>query len=51
MYHEILKQNHISSATFRRRLKVGWSLEKALYTPVDETKSHPKSHVIKVGSI
>ena len=42
MYHEILKANHISSATFRRRLKVGWSLEKALYTPVDETKSHPK---------
>lgn len=41
-YYEILKANHISSATFRRRLKVGWSLEKALYTPVDETKSHPK---------
>ena len=51
MYHEILKANHISSATFRRRLKVGWSLEKALYTPVDETKSHPKMHVIKEGSI
>ena len=51
MYHEILKQNHISSATFRRRLKVGWSLEKALYTPVNKTKSHPKTHIIKVGSI
>lgn len=42
MYHEILKTNHISSAAFRRRLKSGWSLEKALYTPIDETKSHPK---------
>lgn len=43
MYHEILKANHISSPTFRRRLKCGWSIEKALYTPVDETKSHPKN--------
>lgn len=43
MYHEILKQNHISSSTFRHRLKLGWSLEKALYTTVDKTKSHPKN--------
>ena len=36
------EETEIPKDTLRYRLRLGWSVEKALTTPVDESKRHPK---------